>query len=102
MANLGLFVMNHTVAVMSDPRPEHLGSLITINREVAAGLLGADAQRHSSKSPAATRGFLFGSVTTLGTSAVTLTPLAGQGMCQGQQPIGPYTNSRCPRPTWGR
>ena len=39
VANLGLFVMNHTVAVMSDPRPEHLGSLITINREVAAGLL---------------------------------------------------------------
>jgi flagellar biosynthesis activator protein FlaF len=40
VANLGLFVMNQTVAMMSDPRPEHLGSLITINREVAAGLLG--------------------------------------------------------------
>ena len=40
VANLGLFVMNQTVAVMSDPRPEHLGSLININREVAAGLLG--------------------------------------------------------------
>jgi len=40
VANLGLFVMNHTVAVMSDPRPEHLGSLISINREIAAGLLG--------------------------------------------------------------
>jgi len=40
VANLGLFVMNHTVAVMSDPRREHLGSLITINRELAAGLLG--------------------------------------------------------------
>jgi flagellar protein FlaF len=39
VANLGLFVMNHTVTVMTDPRPEHLGSLITINREVAAGLL---------------------------------------------------------------
>ena len=40
VANLGLFVMNHTVAVMSDPRPEQLDSLISINREVAAGLLG--------------------------------------------------------------
>src|SRR5262249_51993055 len=40
VANLGLFVMNHTVAVMSNPRPEQLGSLIRINREVAAGLMG--------------------------------------------------------------
>ena len=38
--NIGLFVMNHTVAVMSNPRPERLGSLININREIAAGLLG--------------------------------------------------------------
>jgi flagellar protein FlaF len=40
VANLGLFVMNHTVKVMNDPRPDHLGSLISINREIAAGLLG--------------------------------------------------------------
>ena len=40
VANLGLIVMNHTVAVLSDPRPEKLGSLININRELAAGLLG--------------------------------------------------------------
>ena len=40
VANLGLFVMNHTVAVLADPRPEQLGSLISINRELAAGLLG--------------------------------------------------------------
>lgn len=40
VANLGLFVMNHTVVVMNDPRPERLESLITINRELAAGLLG--------------------------------------------------------------
>jgi flagellar protein FlaF len=38
--NIGLFVMNHTVSVMSNPRPERLGSLININREIAAGLLG--------------------------------------------------------------
>ena len=31
--------MNHTVAVMNDPHPENLGSLININREIAAGLL---------------------------------------------------------------
>lgn len=40
VANIGLFVMNHTVRVMNDPRPDHLGSLISINREIAAGLLG--------------------------------------------------------------
>jgi flagellar biosynthesis activator protein FlaF len=40
VANLGLFVMNHTVSVLNDPRPERLGSLININREIAAGLLG--------------------------------------------------------------
>jgi flagellar protein FlaF len=40
VANLGLFVMNHTVKVMNDPRPDHLDSLISINREIAAGLLG--------------------------------------------------------------
>ena len=40
VANLGLFVMNHTVTVMNDPRPERLNSLIKINRELAAGLLG--------------------------------------------------------------
>ena len=40
VANIGLFVMNHTVTVMKDPRPEQLDSLININREIAAGLLG--------------------------------------------------------------
>lgn len=40
VANLGLFVMNQTVTAMTDPRPEQLGSLIRINRDLAAGLLG--------------------------------------------------------------
>ena len=40
VANIGLFVMNHTVTVMTDPNPDHLDSLISINREIAAGLLG--------------------------------------------------------------
>jgi len=43
VANIGLFVMNHTVTVMKDPRPEQLDSLININREIAAGLLGRAA-----------------------------------------------------------
>jgi flagellar biosynthesis activator protein FlaF len=40
VANLGVFVMNSTVAMMTNPRREQLGSLININRELAAGLLG--------------------------------------------------------------
>ncbi len=40
VANLGLFVMNQTLKTISDPRPEQLNSLITINRELAAGLMG--------------------------------------------------------------
>lgn len=40
VANLGIFVMNQTRTMMIEPRREHLGSLININRELAAGLLG--------------------------------------------------------------
>jgi flagellar protein FlaF len=40
VANLGLFVMNQTVSMMTEPQRERLGSLININRELAAGLLG--------------------------------------------------------------
>jgi flagellar protein FlaF len=40
VANIGIFVMNQTLATISDPRPEQLASLIKINRELAAGLLG--------------------------------------------------------------
>ena len=38
--SLGLFVCNHTMAVQADPKPENLGSLININRQLAAGLCG--------------------------------------------------------------
>jgi flagellar protein FlaF len=41
VANLGLFVFNHTIAIMANPNPESLDSLININRELAAGLRGA-------------------------------------------------------------
>ena len=40
VANLGLFVFNQTLTIMTNPKPERLGSLININRELAAGLMG--------------------------------------------------------------
>lgn len=40
VANLGIFVFKQTVAILADPRPETLAPLITINRELAAGLIG--------------------------------------------------------------
>jgi flagellar protein FlaF len=38
IANLGLFVMSHSLRVETQPDPARLDVLITINREVAAGL----------------------------------------------------------------
>ena len=38
VANLGLFVIKQTLTVIGDPKPERLGSLISINREIAGGL----------------------------------------------------------------
>lgn len=43
VANLGIFVMNHTMSLMAEPKREKLGTLITINRELAAGLMGRAA-----------------------------------------------------------
>jgi flagellar protein FlaF len=40
VANLGLFVIKKTMSILIDPRPDKLGSLIGINRDVAFGLLG--------------------------------------------------------------
>jgi flagellar biosynthesis activator protein FlaF len=40
VANLGLFVFKQTLTLLADPKPETLGSLIHINRQLAAGLLG--------------------------------------------------------------
>jgi flagellar biosynthesis activator protein FlaF len=40
VANLGLFVMNQTIKLLAEPRREKLGTLININRELAAGLMG--------------------------------------------------------------
>lgn len=38
IANLGLFVLNHTIKLEARPEPSRLDVLININREVAAGL----------------------------------------------------------------
>ena len=38
VANLGIFVFKQTLAVLANPKPENLGSLININRELAVGL----------------------------------------------------------------
>jgi flagellar protein FlaF len=41
VANLGVFIMNETLACMANPTPDRLATLININRELAAGLRGS-------------------------------------------------------------
>lgn len=41
IASLGLFVFQHTIELLADPRPQRLAPLISINRELAAGLRGS-------------------------------------------------------------
>lgn len=38
IANLALFIFKRTIDVMIDKKPEQLGALININRQIAAGL----------------------------------------------------------------
>ena len=38
VANLGIFVMKHTIAILAEPKPEKISTLIDINRNLAAGL----------------------------------------------------------------
>jgi flagellar biosynthesis activator protein FlaF len=40
VANIGLFVMNQTISLTAEPQRDKLTSLIGINRELAAGLMG--------------------------------------------------------------
>jgi flagellar protein FlaF len=40
VASLGIFVINRTMRLTGNPKPEGLATLININRELAAGLLG--------------------------------------------------------------
>ena len=44
IANLGIFVMNHTLEIHAEPQPAKLDVLITINRELAAGLRAANPE----------------------------------------------------------
>ncbi len=44
LANLGVFVMGETFSLMTNPKPQHLTSLININRGIAAGLRGKDGR----------------------------------------------------------
>ena len=43
VANLGVFVINHTLAIAREPHPDQLDVLININRQIAAGLRGMPA-----------------------------------------------------------
>lgn len=40
VANIGIFVFKQTMTTLANPKPENLGALININRELASGLLG--------------------------------------------------------------
>jgi len=40
IANLGVFVMGEIFSLMTNPKPDHLRSIIKINRRIAAGLRG--------------------------------------------------------------
>jgi flagellar protein FlaF len=40
VANLGLFIIKQSISLLIDPKPQPLASLIDINRNLAAGLLG--------------------------------------------------------------
>lgn len=39
IANLGVFIFNHTLDILADPQPQKLDILVEINREIAAGLM---------------------------------------------------------------
>lgn len=54
IANLGVFIFNHTLNVLADPAPEKLNVLIDINREVAAGLM-AKPKVEAKEKPAETK-----------------------------------------------
>ena len=41
VANLGIFVIKHSIAILTEPKPEKISTLIEINRNLAAGLTGS-------------------------------------------------------------
>jgi flagellar protein FlaF len=50
VANLGFFVFNHTLKVQMKPEADKLRSLISINKEIAAGLRGVSEDEASVES----------------------------------------------------
>ena len=47
VASLAIFIFNRTMAVMTEPAPDKLATLININRELAAGLRGMPQQANA-------------------------------------------------------
>jgi flagellar protein FlaF len=47
VVNLGLFIFNHTLSLMASPAPERIAILVSINRELAAGLRGMGVPEES-------------------------------------------------------
>jgi flagellar protein FlaF len=50
IANLGVFIFNHTLDILADPKPGKLDILIDINREIAAGLMTKPKAEEKAKS----------------------------------------------------
>lgn len=46
IANLGVFIFNHTLDILADPQKEKLDILMEINREIAAGLMTSPKQQN--------------------------------------------------------
>lgn len=44
IANLGMFIFNHTLDILANPQKEKLDVLVDINREIAAGLMTRPAR----------------------------------------------------------
>lgn len=55
VANLGFFVFNHTLKIQMKPEADKLRSLISINREIAAGLRGSPEDSSESLETAGTQ-----------------------------------------------
>ena len=54
IVSLGMFIFNRTIQLSVEAKPNHLTALIDINRNVAAGLRGSEADGRAAK-PAAVK-----------------------------------------------
>jgi flagellar biosynthesis activator protein FlaF len=45
IANIGLFIFNQTLKTIAEPSPDKLGSMVFINKELAAGLNARTTER---------------------------------------------------------